>query len=77
MLVTILLFQIVTLPIEINASNRAMQQLDTLGLILPQEKQAVNSMLKAAAYTYIAAVLATLTQILRILIMILGRSKRD
>lgn len=77
MLVTILLFQIITLPIEINASNRAMEQLDILGLMLPQEKHAVKEMLKAAAFTYIAAVLATLTQILRIVIMILGRSRKD
>lgn len=77
MLVIILLFQIITLPIELNASNRAMQELNSLGLMYSQENYAVRSILNAAAFTYIAAVLATVTQILRIFIMILGRSKQE
>lgn len=77
MLVVILLFQVITLPIEINASTCAFHHLKILGLMLPQEEKYVQNMLKAAAFTYIAAVLSTLTQIIRILIMILaGRNNR-
>lgn len=73
----VLLFQIVTLPVEFNASSRAMKQIASSGLMLPEEKSLCSSMLRAAAFTYVAAVLSTLMQILRILLMILGRRRDD
>lgn len=63
-----LLFQVVTLPVEINASRRAMTQLNQIGL-QSSEEGAASSMLKAAAMTYIAGTFATLTNLLRILYM--------
>lgn len=73
----ILLFQIVTLPVEFNASSRAVKQLSMNGMISENERYDVKSMLRAAAFTYVAAVLSTLAQILRILIMVLGRRNDD
>ena len=73
----ILLFQIVTLPVEFNASSRAVKQLAMYGMISEQERYDVKGMLRAAAFTYVAAVLSTLAQILRILLMVLGRRDDD
>lgn len=73
----ILLFQILTLPIEFNASNRAIKNLQSYQLITDNETDDVKRMLKAAAFTYVAAVLSTLAQILRILLMILGNQRRN
>lgn len=73
----ILLFQILTLPIEFNASNRAIKNLQSYQLISDNETDDVKRMLKAAAFTYVAAVLSTLAQILRILLMILGNQRRN
>lgn len=77
MICVILLFQVVTLPVEFNASTRAIRQLQTCGLVESDEVGDVRSMLKAAAFTYVAAVLSTLAQILRILLMVLGRRNDD
>lgn len=73
----VLLFQIVTLPVEFNASTRAVKQLAMHGLVAEDESYKVKSMLRAAAFTYVAAVLSTLAQILRILLMVLGSNKRN
>jgi Zn-dependent membrane protease YugP len=51
-----LIFQIATLPVEFNASKRARQQLDELGLVSEVDKQGVREMLSAAALTYVAGV---------------------
>jgi len=55
------LFQLVTLPVEFDASRRARQMLRSLGLIAPQEEPVVRRVLSAAAMTYVAA---TLTSVL-------------
>lgn len=73
----ILLFQVITLPVEFNASTRAVKQLTAMGLIATEETFQVKGMLKAAAFTYVAAVLATVVQILRILLIVLGRKRND
>jgi hypothetical protein len=57
------LFQIVTLPVEFDASRRAKQQLHALGLVGPGEEQGVSKVLSAAAMTYVAAALAALSQL--------------
>ncbi len=68
-LLATLVFQIVTLPVEFNASKRANQQLLELGLIDVSEKENVKGMLNAAALTYVAALVATLLQIVRLFLM--------
>ena len=62
-----LLFQLLTLPIEFNASHRALVTLDNSGLIKEDEKKAVRRVLSAAAMTYVAALLVSLTQLIRLL----------
>jgi len=58
------LFQIVTLPVEFNASRRAAQQLRSLGLVTDGEAVGVRKTLTAAAMTYVAAALASIAQLL-------------
>ena len=72
----ITLFQVVTLPVEYDASRRAKQQLLKLGLVQPAESPAVSRMLSAAALTYVAAMLTAVLQLLQLL-MLLNRNNRD
>lgn len=65
LLLSILLFQIITLPVEFNASHRALKQIDNLNLLSRSEQKGAKKVLIAAAFTYVAAVLTTLMQILR------------
>jgi Zn-dependent membrane protease YugP len=60
----VLLFQVVTLPVEFDASNRAKQVLVEGGIIHPEEREGVDRVLNAAALTYVAAVVSTLLVIL-------------
>lgn len=76
MLVVIAIFQLVTLPVEINASTRAVRLLGDYSMIYPEEKPYVEKMLRAAAFTYIAALVATLANILRF-ILIANSRRRD
>lgn len=71
----ILLFQIITLPVEFNASRRGLEQLKDLKLLEADELKAGKSMLNAAALTYVASVASTLLQIARLLLLI-NRNKR-
>ena len=73
MLCVIALFQLITLPVELNASKRALALLESNGIILAEEKRDCKTMLSAAAFTYIAALISTLLQILRLV----GRRRRD
>ena len=56
----VLLFQLVTLPVEFNASSRAKQLVLEAGIIYPEERGGIASVLNAAALTYVAAVISTL-----------------
>lgn len=67
-----LLFQLVTLPVEFNASHRALQILSDGGLLTPAEVPMVRKVLTAAALTYVAAALATFLQLLRLIILFGG-----
>ena len=67
------LFQIVTLPVEFDASSRAKQQLRDLGLVGSNEAQGVNSVLKAAAWTYVAGALAAVAILLYYLSLLSNR----
>lgn len=73
LLLAMLLFQVVTLPVEFNASSRAKKQLVDLNIIDTYELQDSKTMLNAAALTYVASVLTTLLQILRLALIIFGR----
>ena len=64
------LFQLVTLPVEFDASKRAKQQLSDLGLVAANESAGVKSTLTAAAWTYVAAALASVAMLLYYLSML-------
>lgn len=73
----ILVFQLVTLPVEFNASGRAKKQIDKLNIIEKKEQDGVSNMLTAAAMTYVASVINTILQLLRMLLIILDRNDRE
>ena len=68
------LFQIVTLPVEFDASRRALVCIEQYGIVTSDERRKSAKVLKAAAYTYVAAAAASILQLLR-LVMLFG--KRD
>jgi Zn-dependent membrane protease YugP len=72
----ITLFQLVTLPVEFDATRRAKLQLVNLGIVEPSEMKGVHETLDAAALTYVAAFVASLGSLLHILLMLSG-SRRD
>ena len=72
LLVTVL-FQLVTLPVEFDASKRAKEQLVQVGLIDSDEHDQVGKVLSAAAMTYVAGLISNLLQILRLVILLNGR----
>jgi uncharacterized protein len=69
----IALFQIITLPVEFNASSRAKVQLLNLGIVQPQESGAMSQVLSAAAMTYVAGMLQALGQLLYFLSLARGQ----
>ena len=71
------LFQIVTLPVEFNASNRALVMLEDYGILGQDERRKAKSVLSAAAMTYVAAAAASLLSLLRLIILFGGRRNRD
>ena len=72
------LFQIVTLPVEFNASNRALVMLEDYGVLGSDEKRKAKSVLSAAAMTYVAAAASSILQLLRLIILFGGRrNNRD
>ena len=70
------LFQIVTLPVEFNASGRAVKVLESSGMLYPDEVGDVKKVLRAAALTYVASAASMILQFLR-LIIIGGRRRND
>lgn len=69
----VLLFQIATLPVEFGASKIAGENLGKLGILTNSEQKFSKKVLNAAAFTYVASVLTTILQILRLLLMARGR----
>lgn len=63
-----LIFQIVTLPVEFDASNRAKDELRKIGIVKAEEQAGVNKVLGAAAMTYVAGVLSSALEIVRLLL---------
>ncbi|MCC5911971.1 MAG: zinc metallopeptidase [Clostridiaceae bacterium] len=68
------LFQVVTLPVEFNASSRALRLLDTNGFISTEEYKPAQKVLKAAALTYVAAMATAVAQLLRLIVL---RNRRN
>ena len=72
-----LLFQVVTLPVEFNASRRAMRAISDAELLTPEEQRGARKTLTAAAMTYVAATAVSLAQLLRLILIFGGRRRRD
>ena len=69
-----MLFELVTLPVEFNASRRAIQAIETTGLLNDQEIKGAKKVLSAAAMTYLAAMITSLLTLLRLLFIIIRRN---
>ena len=66
----ILVFQLITLPVEFNASNRALRQIQELKIVQDKEHESCKKMLKAAALTYVASVATAILEIFRLVLMV-------
>jgi Zn-dependent membrane protease YugP len=71
-----LVFQLVTLPVEFNASRRAMIAISDTDMLTPEEQTGARKTLTAAAMTYVAATAVALAQVLRLLLIFGGRGRR-
>lgn len=71
------IFQLVTLPVEVNASRRALKILGNTGILNSEELPMTRKVLKAAALTYVASAAATILQLLRLVILFGGRNRDD
>jgi len=71
------LFQFVTLPVEFNASSRAMTQMVSTGIIRNEEEPHAKKVLNAAALTYVAAAMIALLELLRFILMFVGMNGDD
>lgn len=72
-----LVFQLVTLPVEFNASKRAMQAIESAGLLTTDEQRGAKKMLSAAAMTYVAATAVAFAQLLRLIVLLGGSGRRN
>ena len=71
------LFQIVTLPVEFNASSRALKALETNGILYTEEVADTRKVLRAAALTYVASAASAILQLLRLILISGGRRRND
>jgi len=71
------LFQLITLPVEFNASNRAMDQIVSLGLIPSAEERETRKVLNAAALTYVAAAAVAVLELLRLVLIFTGMNRNN
>lgn len=71
------IFQLATLPVEFNASSRALERLERYGIVTQQENNGCRKILRAAAMTYVASVLASALQLLRLVLLFGGGRRRD
>ena len=72
-----LVFQLITLPVEFNASRRAVRAIEDAQLLTPEEQKGAEKTLKAAAMTYVAAMAVALAQLLRLIMLYCNRRRRD
>ncbi len=70
------LFQLVTLPVEFNASRRAVAKVEEYGLLTTEENRGCKKVLSAAALTYVAAAASTVLQLLRLILLFGGNNRR-
>ena len=75
LLVAILLFQLITLPVEFNASKRGKMFLTKLNVVDNSERSMARSMLGAAAMTYVASLVSTLLELLRLVLIVMGNDR--
>ena len=76
LLLAMLLFQLVTLPVEFDASKRAKMQLADLAILDSEEVPKSSNMLRAAAFTYVASLVTTLLEILRLVLVVFNNRER-
>lgn len=72
-----LIFQLITLPVEFNASRRALRAIEQGDLLTQEETKGARKTLTAAAMTYVAATAVSLAQLLRLLVIFGGRGRRN
>ena len=72
-----LVFQLVTLPVEFNASRRAMRAIEEANILTAEEQKGARKTLTAAAMTYVAATAVALAQLLRLIMIFGGRRRRE
>lgn len=70
------LFQLVTLPVEFNASSRAVEKIEQYGLLTVEENRGTRKVLSAAAFTYVAAAASSILQLLRLILLFGGNRRR-
>ncbi|MCR4831053.1 MAG: zinc metallopeptidase [Pseudobutyrivibrio sp.] len=73
----VVVFQLITLPVEFDASARALKILDNNHILEGDEHRGATKVLKAAALTYVAALFATILQLLRLVLIVNGRRRND
>lgn len=71
------IFQLVTLPVEFDASKRAMQQIEALGIVSTDEYGQARKVLNAAALTYVAAAAVAVFELLRLVLIYTGMQRSD
>lgn len=72
----VVLFQLITLPVELNASRRALDILEDGSMLAGEELDGASKVLKAAALTYVAALFSSILQLLRLILMTQGSRRR-
>ena len=72
----VVIFQLITLPVEFNASHRALSILRDKGILYPDEQLMAKKVLSAAALTYVASLFSTILQMIRLILMTRGRDNR-
>jgi uncharacterized protein len=77
MMAAAVIFQIVTLPVEFNASNRAMDQVVSLGIIRNDEERETKRVLNAAAMTYVAAAAVAVLELARLILIYTGMTREE
>ncbi|MCI8516857.1 MAG: zinc metallopeptidase [Hungatella sp.] len=77
MFLAVVLFQLITLPVELNASSRAIKLVDQLGILSGQEVGQTRSVLGAAALTYVAAAAASILQLARLMLLFGGNRRSN
>ena len=75
LLIIIVLFQLITLPVEFDASKRGKRFLTDLKIVNSEERSGASSVLRAAAFTYVAGLITTLLELLRLVLIVMGNDR--